>query len=131
MISVYTTLMILLYATFVKFAFAGARDPSGLAATRIIFFLSWIFKGFFGYVSDKVFLFRYRTKGYISLLSLVNAGIASLCLWRLAQGEEAVALVQVSVWVCIFNLAFLDSVTRSFLSQQKASRRSPAASKSG
>ena len=115
MICVYTTLMALLYDTFVKFAFVDGDETggTGLATTRIIFFLSWVFKGCFGYVSDKVFLFRYRSKGYISLLSLVNAAIAGLCLWALGSGEDHRTLLQACVWVCIFNLAFLDSVTRS------------------
>lgn len=115
MICVYTTLMILLYDTFVKFAFADGEETgdNGLAATRIIFFLSWVFKGCFGFISDKVFLFRFRSKGYISLLSLINAAIAGLCLWTLGPGARNNVLVQACVWVCIFNLAFLDSVTRN------------------
>jgi hypothetical protein len=107
--------MILLFETFFKFAFAGDEETGdhGIAATRIIFFLSWIFKGFFGYVSDKVFLFKYRSKGYICLLSFSNAVIASLCVWNFYSGEKTGVVVQVSLWVCIFNLAFLDAVTRN------------------
>lgn len=124
MISVYTTLMILLSDTFIKYSFADEEETgSGLEVKRLLFFCSWVFKGLFGYVADKVFLFKYRSKGYISLLALANAVLAGLCLWSLKSDEPDRVAIQVFILICIFNLAFLDSVTRRLRSPQKESPR--------
>lgn len=112
-ISFYSTLMIFIYTTFIGFYFDSENDKSSEISTfRLIYFLSWIFKGVFGFISDKYYPFYYRSNGYIGVLTLINffLSISITLIFRYFRDQETTT--KIMMWLVILSLAFLDSIAR-------------------
>lgn len=114
MYSSYTTLVSFLSPLIMQFLKDNQQDDYG--DFSILLQLTWIFKPVFGYWSDKFFPFKFRTKGYNSVLTFANTLLAialALLVDPILNGTVSIGWMKILSVLLFLNLSFLDAVCQS------------------
>ena len=116
LISIYTTLPVMFETPYYNFL-DNLHDPHLTFYTNFLYF-PWNLKPVFGFISDYLFPFKYRIKGYTAILTGVNAMLAGLSLVLadcVSDGNCSSFSLFVPLYFIFSIQAFIDSLARSFI----------------
>lgn len=74
---------------------------------QVFITIPWFFKPVFGYLSDKIFPFKYRIKGYCWIILTINF-VTMICLYFIRDGT----LFQYVIISLLFSVVFLDTIAQ-------------------
>lgn len=97
-------------------------DPWKDQYTTLVY-LPWIMKPLFGFMSDWIYPFYFRTKGYVVIIGVLNVFLSFLAVRFLKNVKEEpnkAGLLFISMSLLYMGLAAVDSICRRLGSPQRA-----------
>ena len=88
-----------------------AKNESFKQIYGALLYLPWILKPLYGFLADWFFLFKYRIKGYVVILTSLNIVICLIIVFTIEYLTSSMFFVLV---LLLYNgLAFIDAITRT------------------